>query len=249
MVDKSIEIDINCDVGEGVGNEEDLFPYISSCNIACGAHAGDVDEMTRVVRLAKKNRLRIGAHPSYPDRPNFGRVSMQISEDELKKSIKDQVAALVTIVKKEGAVLHHIKAHGALYNDIAKDRKLARLFLESIDSYKEQVALFVPYGSILEEEAALNGFKLMREAFADRNYNNDLSLVSRKNIDALIEDPLLVLEHVVRMVTKKKVRTIQGDAMALIADTFCVHGDTSTALQILVYLNRELPNRNIYCNK
>lgn len=246
---RKMYIDINCDVGEGIGNESALFPYISSCNIACGGHAGDLDTMSEVVRLAKKFRIKVGAHPSYPDRENFGRKSLKIEKGLLKESIGKQINSLETILKSADMELHHIKAHGALYNDIAGDLNLSKIFLESIQAYKDHVMIYVPYGSVIEEEASKQGYNISREAFGDRNYNDDLSLVSRRSSQALIEDPKKVLDHILSMVKNNEVNTIGGEKKKIKADTFCIHGDTATALQILMYLSDELPKQHIFLKK
>ena len=242
-------IDINCDVGEGVENENDLFPYITSCNIACGGHAGDRDSMRYVIRLAKKYGIKIGAHPSYPDKKNFGRISVDLHEKKLIKSISDQMKVFTAILTEERQPLHHIKPHGALYNDITKDRKLAGFFLESIEKYKSDSILYAPYGSSVEKEALKRGFKITYEAFGDRNYSENLTLVPRSMPNALITEPEEVLQHILTMMNKKQVRTASGKMVKILADTYCIHGDTPLALQILMYLNRELPKHHIYLNK
>lgn len=244
-----INIDINCDLGEGMGNESQIMPLISSCNIACGGHAGDNGTMMRVARLAKEHHVLIGAHPSYPDRENFGRISINISEKELKKNILAQIGNLNLALKSLGMRLNHIKPHGALYNDIAKDRKLAAVFLNSIEEYKKDVYLYVPYRSKIEEEALQLGFRVKYEAFADRNYNPDLSLVSRKESAALIQDPKAVLNHILHMVQKGAVLTLSGKAVKLKADTYCIHGDSPATLQILMYLSQHLPKNQILIKK
>jgi UPF0271 protein len=239
-------IDINCDLGEGVGNEAELLPLVSSCNIACGGHAGDEATMKWVVSLAKKHEVKIGAHPSYPDKANFGRVSMFLSPNELITTVREQIARLISICIQDGVKLHHIKAHGALYNDIAKGGDLAQVFLEAIAPYKASQFLYVPSGSGLEQLAILQGFKIKKEAFGDRNYNADLSLVSRKKDNALIHTPQSVLEHMLRMVIESKVLTVSGMLKDIGADTYCIHGDTANALQILMYLSKALPKQNIF---
>ena len=238
-------IDINCDVGEGIGNEVELLPLISSCNIACGGHAGDLQTMTEVVRLATEYKVRVGAHPSYPDKENFGRVSMDVSSDVLIASIQSQLESFTSILKKENIVLHHIKPHGALYNDIAKDENLATIFLSAISDFKDEMFLYVPYQSKIETEALKQKFKIKYEAFGDRNYNADLSLVSRKLPNAIIENPQQVLSHLSSIVNEGRVVVQSGDHVKLVADTFCIHGDTPTAFEILTYLTKELPNHNI----
>ena len=238
-------IDINSDVGEGIGNEAKLLPLISSCNIACGAHAGDERTMRWVVQLAKTNNVKIGAHPAYPDRENFGRKKISISQEELAKSIIAQIGLLAKIIDEEGANLHHIKAHGALYNTIAKNSNLALVFLKAILPYKETTYLYVPFGTQICELASDMGFRIKTEAFADRNYNADLSLVSRDRPKAIINEPSKVLDHLLRMVKSNTIRTIEGRQQTLKANTYCIHGDTVSALEILMYLSQELPKHQV----
>jgi len=238
-------IDINCDVGEGVGNEASLFPYISSCNIACGGHAGDLETMRYIVKLAKEHDIKVGAHPSYPDRANFGREVMDISPQELQESIKDQLKTFMKVLQEEQVKLHHIKAHGALYNQTAKDRALAEIYLDALTSYRKEALLYVPFESVVSEQAKQRGFKIWFEAFADRNYNNDLSLVSRKQPNALIRNPEEVLKHVVSIITEGKVLAVTGEKIGIETQTLCIHGDTASALEILMYLSRELPNHQV----
>ena len=245
----NFNIDINCDVGEGVGNEAQLFPLISSCNIACGGHAGDASSMQRVVRLAKKFDVKVGAHPSYPDKENFGRSAMDIPSKVLIQSIQEQIADLVSILRKEDIPLHHIKAHGALYNEIAKNATLAELFLKAIAKYKKDILMYVPYASEISKKAGEQDFSIAYEAFADRNYNGDLSLVSRSHPQALIESPEAVLKHIIRIVTQHKVRTLTGKNVKILADTFCIHSDTPAAFEIVSYLSEELSNHSIRINK
>ncbi|MGB5460509.1 MAG: 5-oxoprolinase subunit PxpA [Eudoraea sp.] len=246
---RKVFIDINCDVGEGLGNESALFPHISSCNIACGGHAGDINTMSEIVQLAQKFGIKVGAHPSYPDRDNFGRKSMKIEKGRLKESIQKQIKGLEAILSKAEIQLHHIKAHGALYNDIARDLDLSIMYLESIRAYKDHVLLYLPYGSVIEEEARKQGYKIALEAFGDRNYNEDLSLISRHSSLAMIEEPKKVLDHIVSMVINNKVYTLNGVQIPIWADTYCIHGDTATALQILMYLSDELPKQHIFLKK
>lgn len=239
-------IDINCDVGEGIGNEALLFPFISSCNIACGGHTGDAHSMREVVRLAKRNKLKIGAHPSYPDKLNFGRVHMQMSHAKFRESIREQLAALEAILLEEEVTMHHIKAHGALYNDLAGDPRLATEFLKNIAPYKHRCYLYVPYGSAIATEAVRYGYNFLYEAFGDRAYTNNYRLVPRKLAGAVIEDPDTVLQQLLLMIREQKVRTLNGSQIPIEAHTFCIHGDTPSALQILMYLAGELPKYGIY---
>lgn len=246
---KHTYIDINCDVGEGIGNEAALLPFISSCNIACGGHTGDDESMTHIVNLAKQFGVLVGAHPSYPDKKHFGRYSISMEPNDLIRSIQDQMNNLETILAKQQVSLHHIKPHGALYNDLAKNKVLATSFLRAIVKYKDSAFLYAPKNSSIANEALKQGFKVKFEAFADRNYNSDLSLVSRKSPNALITKPIDVLNHLVKMVDEKKVKCIDGAEKNISADTYCLHGDTPNALQIIMYLSKELPKRHIHFKK
>lgn len=230
-------IDLNCDVGEGVGNEAQLFPLISSCNIACGGHAGDETSIRAILKLAEQHQVKVGAHPSYPDRENFGRISLDITEEALAMSIKNQLKGFFDIAHEEDIPVHHIKPHGALYNDIAKDARLANLFLAAIADYLPGRMLYAPYGSVVAELALKSGVRICYEAFADRNYNENLSLVSRKQENALIADPQEMAEHVLRMVKEQRVKTVEGLLVHIQAQTFCVHGDTPDAVSLLKKLH------------
>jgi UPF0271 protein len=242
-------IDINCDVGEGLGNEALLFPHISSCNLACGGHAGNETTMKEVISLAILHGVKVGAHPSYPDTANFGRKTMSLSAEELAESILSQLGVLVDLMQEKGIELHHIKAHGALYNDLARDEELALLYLKILSGYRSGVALYVPYGSVIAREAQKLGFKILYEAFGDRAYEEDLSLVSRTLAKALITSPQTVLRHLLNMIERNKVKTISGVEKTIVANTYCIHGDTANAYEILTYLSAELPKHHIHLAK
>ncbi len=239
------QIDINADVGEGVDNELALMPYLSSCNIACGGHAGDTEIMTQVVRLANTHRVKIGAHPSFPDKANFGRLDMEISAADLYASLKQQIRALQSVLHAENAKLHHIKPHGALYNLAAKDEKTAKVIIEVIKSIAIPIKLYVPYNSIIAQLAIMEQIEVLYEAFADRNYNEDLSLVSRRNDNAMLKAKDDILQHILLMIKHQKVKTISGVEVPIKVATLCVHGDTKNAIEILKYVNLELPKNNI----
>ncbi|MCK0159704.1 5-oxoprolinase subunit PxpA [Allomuricauda sp. F6463D] len=245
----AFKIDINCDVGEGVENETDIFPYISSCNIACGGHAGDEETMVRVASLARTHGLKIGAHPSYPDKPNFGREVMDISEQDLIHSLRKQLEDFDKILEQENSTLHHIKAHGALYNQTAKDEQLARVYLDAIATYRNDAILYVPFGSVIAKMANERGFRVWYEAFADRNYHSDLTLVSRKKDNAVIEKPEKVLQHILPIIKKNEVISINNESMKIYANTLCIHGDTVSALKILMYLSAELAKNQVQIQK
>jgi len=233
-------VDINADVGEGLNNEGLLMPYLSSCNIACGGHAGDKESMRKVVKLAKQHKVKIGAHPSFPDKQNFGRQVMEMPCADLYTSLKQQIRSLMQVIRDEHATLHHVKPHGALYNLAAKDEKTANVIIEVVKSIAFPLYLYVPYGSVVAELARKEGVKITYEAFADRNYNEDLSLVSRSLPNAIITNPVEVFEHVKKMIFEKKVKTNNGVEVEINADTFCIHGDNPEALKLLQNLIKKL---------
>ena len=233
-------IDINCDLGEGLHNEHIIMPLISSCNISCGAHAGSIEIMDKVIQLAVKHKVKIGAHPSFPDRKNFGRKVLDISNSDLQKSLEDQLTILKDRALLQNATIHHVKPHGALYNLIAVNSEKASIVIAAIQHVFEAVKLYVPYQSRIEEVAVQSGIENVYEAFADRMYNEDLSLVSRTFSNALIQDKLEVLKQVQKISNKQLVTTVNFHEKKIKASTFCVHGDTKNAIEILEYLHKHL---------
>ncbi len=232
------QIHINCDLGEGGKYDAQLMPLISACNIACGEHAGDLKSMTKTLLLAKQNNVQIGAHPSYPDKENFGRQTIKISEADLKNSIKEQILLLNKLALEQGIKLSHIKPHGALYNDAAKDEKIAQIILNSIAESDLDLKLYAPEKSIISEIA--NGkIEVIFEAFADRNYNPDISLVSRSKSYALITQKEAVFEQLLSMFFEGKIRCLGGQKIAVNPGTFCLHSDTPNSLEILNFIVEE----------
>ncbi|WP_100614740.1 5-oxoprolinase subunit PxpA [Confluentibacter citreus] len=238
-------IDINADVGEGVGNEPALMPYLSSCNIACGGHAGTPETMRTVVTLAKQYGVKIGAHPSFPDTKNFGREKMDLSCAALFVSIKNQIESLEHILRDEQANLNHVKPHGALYNMAAIDEKTAMVVIEVMKRFVLPIKLYVPYKSVIADLAIQNNIPIVYEVFADRHYNADLTLVSRKEKNALIHDPKMLVEHVYNMVVNQKVKTLRGEEVTIKAETCCVHGDHPDAINLLKNLRQYLEEKRI----
>jgi len=232
-------IDLNCDLGEGIGNDAELLPYLSSCNIACGGHAGDDATMQAVVKLALKYHVKIGAHPSYPDKKNFGRAKMTMSEKDLKNTVSNQIRVLKSIVDSEGSSLHHVKPHGSLYNQACQDKNIANTVIHAIREVDPGLILFAPYQSTIAEIAKANDIEVMYEAFADRNYQDDLSLVSRQSDNALITDAKQVLQHVLNILQNETVLTEKNKQIKISADTLCVHSDTDNATEIVKHLCNE----------
>lgn len=237
-------IDINSDVGEGIGNEADLLPLLSSCNIACGGHAGDDEIIQKTVELAIQNNVKIGAHPGYPDRENFGRKILDISKKELAQSLTEQIVTVKNFAERQHQKLHHVKVHGALYNLASVDAEIAHLIIEVIQKIDEDLIVYVPYNSVIQKEAQ-GKLKICVEGFADRNYNDDYTLVNRTIEHAVIYDASAVLNHVVPMIKEEQLTTIGNIILPFKIDTLCVHGDTETALQILKRLHKGLEQHQI----
>lgn len=236
-------LDINCDMGEGMRYDLQIMPMVSSCNIACGGHAGDTRTMEATVALALENQVKIGAHPSFPDRRNFGRTVIEIRGRKLKKSLRSQISALLEVLRDQGGKLHHIKAHGALYQTTASNRAMAELFLDIMEPYKPLAFLYVPYGSQLEILAESHGFRIKKEAFLDRNYLADLRLVPRNHPQAIITDPQLVGQRLIDLVHHRTVTAIDGARIPIKADTYCLHGDNPAILEILHYLTANFADK------
>jgi len=232
-----IIMDINCDLGEGRPNEEKLMALIDSCNIACGGHFGDKKSMLATLELAKKMRVKAGAHPSYADRKNFGRKVVNVSLPELKEQIIKQITALNEVAQSIGMSLHHVKAHGALYNEAARSEEIGNTLIDAVVFFKQDLCIFVPYGSKLHELVKERQIRHWTEVFADRNYNNKLELISRDKPNSVIYDPSEVKHRVRKMIEDRKVVVEGGSEMPIHFDTICVHGDHPKALDFLLEIS------------
>lgn len=237
------QADINCDLGEGSGNDRIIMPYITSCNIACGGHAGNQDSMLKTLLLARQHQVRAGAHPSYPDRENFGRKVLRMEKEELLSSLKQQVESLLKIANAKGVKIHHLKPHGALYNKAAHDEETACIVTDVAAFYK--LILYAPYGSVLERVGRNADLTVWSEAFLDRNYNSDLSLVARTEPAAVISDTEIIVERFLHMLQKKEVLLANGEKLKINAQTFCIHGDEQGTPEILEVLHHQLQTLNI----
>lgn len=245
-----LSVDLNCDMGESfgpwqMGNDAQLMKYISSANIACGFHAGDASIMRRTVELAIENNVAIGAHPGYPDLQGFGRRSMSMSAEEVRDIILYQVSALKGICEAAGGRLHHIKPHGALYNQAAKDQLLAKAIVAAVKKLDETLMIYGLSGSFLVSEAQAAGMRASSEVFADRTYQNDGSLTPRSEPDALIQEPATASRQAVMMVEEKKVIAQDGTPVQIEPGTICIHGDGQHALEFAESIHAGLTARGI----
>jgi UPF0271 protein len=238
-------IDLNCDMGESfgaysVGSDEALMGLITSANIACGYHAGDPLVMDRTVRLAVEHGVSIGAHPGFPDLVGFGRRAMQLTPEEIENAVLYQVGALAAFAYSANSELTHVKPHGALYNMAAKDVELARAVVRGIARAGADLIVVGLAGSTLIDAAQEAGARVAREGFADRAYEADGSLRSRKLEGALIHDPEAAADQAVRMARDGVVVAYSGEAVPLQVDTLCVHGDTAGAIEIVRAIRQRL---------
>jgi len=243
-------IDINCDVGEmpqaiADGSQEALMPYITSVNIACGGHAGDAHTMRDTIEQALRHNLRIGAHPGYEDPANFGRLELQQSPEEIAASVQRQIQTLQRIAAECGASLHHVKAHGALYNQAGRDRQIARAIAKGVRSTCPAAILVGLAGSLMLDELRAAGFSVAAEAFADRRYEPNGTLRSRKFADALLCDPEQAAAQALRIAQHSSVIAVDNTSIPLHADTLCLHSDTPGAPQIAAAIHRKLTQAGI----
>lgn len=233
-------MDINCDLGEGLSNDAQIMPFISSCNIACGAHAGNLSIMKSTVLLAKNYNVKIGAHPSFSDRDNFGRKEMFIPKSILKSQIINQITSLKQIAEKEGVKLHHVKPHGALYNMAAKFNDVAMAVIEAVAYFDEDLILYVPFRSLIARKLREKNMPFYYESFADRTYNDDLSLVSRDEPDYLIENSNRILKKVKQLIDSETIITYSGKIVKIRSNTICVHGDNPNVVEIVKVLSKNI---------
>ncbi len=239
-------IDLNCDLGESfgaytIGNDEEIIPYITSANIACGYHAGDPTVMHRSVALCQQYGVQVGAHPGLNDLVGFGRHVMEISPDEAADCVAYQIGALRAFCDEMGVPLHHVKPHGALYNMAAKDRALADAICQVVQQVVPGAVLLALSGSQMVAAAEAIGLPVAREVFADRGYRPDGTLVPRGTPGALIEDEDEAVERVLRMAKEGCVAANDGSTLVLQADSVCVHGDGPKALAFVKRLHAALP--------
>ncbi len=243
-------IDINCDMGESygqfkIGNDEAIFPFITSSNIACGFHGGDPVHIERTILNSIKYGVQIGSHPSYPDLAGFGRRYMQLKKEELKSTLKYQIAAVKGLVESHGGQLKYVKPHGALYNQAAKDEAETHVIIEALKEIDDNLMLMGLAGSITEKVCEIENMKFIAEAFADRKYEKDGSLMSRAKKGSVIQDPDQVAEQVLSIVLNKCVYSNIGEKVAVNAQSICIHGDNPSVVDILKKIDQELKANGI----
>ena len=231
----SMEININCDLGEKSKHhsnkyDPDLLEIVNSANVACGYHAGDEETMSQMVKISKNNGVSIGAHPSFKDPENFGRERMNLSESDIKKLIIDQYEILQKIALNYGEIVSHVKPHGALNNMACEDIELAKILAKTIKDINKDIIYLVPTGSKMQEAAKKLDMKFACEIFADRNYEDDGNLVSRKKSHALITDPEQAKKHVLKMVQTQSLNCHSGKQIPCEIDSVCIHGDNLSSL-------------------
>jgi len=241
-----LKIDLNSDLGESfghfrIGHDEEIMQFITSANIACGFHAGDHNVMARTVKLAKKNGVAVGAHPSFPDLMGFGRRKMSLSPKEVKNITIYQLGSLDAFARASGISLQHVKPHGALYNMVMDNESYAEAIIEALQNLNPELVLFTLANSKMVEMASKAGLRVACEAFVDRAYNSDGSLLPRNREGAIIVDMKYAVERAVKIIKEREITAIDGKRLKFDrVETICVHGDTLNAVNIAQSLRREL---------
>ncbi|MBT0810421.1 5-oxoprolinase subunit PxpA [Litoribacter ruber] len=234
-------VDLNCDLGEGGLDDIKLMPYLTSCNISCGAHAGSEAVITTAIQAAKMNQVKIGAHPSYPDRENFGRKVLNIPLAELQISLVQQMTYFKDLLDKQDASIHHVKPHGALYNQAALDPETANCVIKAVQQVFPFAIIYTLENGELEKAAHRHGLDSWSEGFADRNYTDELKLVSRNLPHAVLTEKEKILAHVASMIKDHKIVTENGKAIPAKIQTLCIHGDNPNALEIAKFIRKNFP--------
>ena len=238
-------IDLNSDLGEGAGHDNEILDHVSSASIACGFHAGDPASIFATIQAALERGVALGAHPSFPDRENFGRTEMTMPLAEVYASVAYQIGGFQALARAAGGRMNHVKAHGALYNMAARDRPLAEVIANAVFALDPKLILFAPSESELDYAATELGLQTASEVFADRNYLADGSLVPRSRADAFMRDPREAAERIIRMLTEGKVAAVDGTDVAITASTVCVHGDNPEAVAFVRELRERLEQEEV----
>lgn len=240
-----MQVDLNCDLGEGFATDEQIIPLISSANIACGFHAGNAATMKRTIELCMQHGVSIGAHPSWPDLENFGRTEMQRTSDEIFNIVTEQLEIISEITKQLGGKLHHVKPHGALYNQSAKDQSIAAAIAKAVYDFDTGLFLFGLSGSVSLTEANALQLKTVHEVFADRTYQNDGSLTPRSQPNAFVETEQKAVQQILQMINEQTVTSTSGKIVPVKADTICIHGDGKNAVAFATTISSALQQAHI----
>lgn len=240
-----MQIDLNCDCGESygawnMGDDAGILPAVSSANIACGAHAGDPNVMRMTLRLARELGVQVGAHPGFADRQGFGRRMLPLTPEEIFNSVLAQIGALEALARADGLTLQHVKAHGALYNHAAVTAAAAQAIAAAIASFNRDLIMVGLAGSVLLKAGRAAGLRVAAEAFADRAYESDGTLRSRRLAGAMILDERASLAQALSIIERGEVRTYSGETIAVQADSICLHGDAPDAATRALRLRRGL---------
>ena len=238
-------VDLNSDLGEGAGHDNEILDLVSSANIACGYHAGDASSIFATIKAALDRNVSLGAHPSFPDRANFGRTEMNLAPEEVYSAVAYQIGAFHALARAAGGRMNHVKAHGALYNMAARDRALADVIANAVYALDPKLILFAPAGSHLDFAATELGLATASEVFADRNYLADGSLVPRSDSRAFVHDPIDAAERIIRMLIEGKVQAVDESDVDISAATICVHGDNPQAVEFVRKLRERLEAEDI----
>lgn len=240
-----MRVDLNADLGEGAGHDEELLELVSSASIACGFHAGDPISILASIRAARERGVAVGAHPSFADRENFGRIEVVLPAGEVFTNVAYQLGAFHALATAAGARVNHVKAHGALYNMAVRDEKLADAIAHAVLTIDSSLLLFGPGESALERAGQSAKLRFVREVFADRNYLADGTLVPRTRPDALLHDPEEAAVRVLRMLREGVVRSVDGTDVEVCAETICLHGDNPEAVAFARSLRQSLEKNGV----
>jgi UPF0271 protein len=241
----SLVVDLNADLGEGAGHDDELLELVTSANIACGFHAGDANTMRRSIETARERNVAVGAHPSLFDRENFGRKELPVKPEEVFEAVVYQLGIFQAIAEAAGVQPNHVKPHGALYNMAVRDEPLADAIGRAIASVDKKLILFAPQNTALARAGEKNGPQVAHEVFADRNYLSNGQLVPRTGPDALLHDPEETAPRVIRMLREGKVRSIDGVDVDVRAETICLHGDNPEAVDFARVLRSHLEKEGV----
>jgi 5-oxoprolinase (ATP-hydrolysing) subunit A len=241
----SLAVDLNADLGEGAGHDDELLTLVTSANIACGFHAGDAGTMRRSIETARQQNVAVGAHPSLFDRENFGRKELPVKPDEVFDAVVYQLGIFQAIAEAAGLRPNHVKPHGALYNMAVRDELLADAIGRAIASVDNKLILFAPQKTALSRAGEKNGLQIAHEVFADRNYLQSGALVPRTRADALLHNTTEAAPRVVRMLREGKVRSVDGGDVDVRAETICLHGDNPEAVDFARILRSRLEKEGV----